>query len=209
MGGHRIRRFVRSTVPRARTPSSSPFRGRCLRSRRRGPTGLNSRSPGVSCPHKSCPPPTERSVRSRGCLQADCSCISGGLRPPDTPCFPGRTPSSPGPSGRGTTRFAPYVPLDPLCGPGADRRWFAGFKARCPVPGRLSGLGIDGLGGQRIDGCAPDSSLCSLALTLRTTRSRLLEPESSPCLSENPVTLTVLPLQGEVPAKQAEGAPPA
>jgi len=119
--------------------------------------------------------PTERSVLCRGWLPADCSCISGGLRPPDTPCFPGRTPSSPGPSGRGTTRFAPYVPLDPLCGPGAYARWFAGFDGWCLVPGRLAGLDIDGLGGQRIDGLVPDSSLCSLALTLRTTRSRLTE----------------------------------
>jgi len=99
--------------------------------------------------HKVCAPPTEPSVLCRGWLQADCLCISWGLRPPDTPCFPGRTPSSLGPSGRGTT---PYVPLDPLCGPGAVGRWFAGFDGWCLIPGRLSGLGIDGLGGRRIDG---------------------------------------------------------
>jgi len=131
--------------------------------------------------------------------------------PPNTPCFPGRTPSSPGPSGRGTT---PYVPLDPLCGPGADGRWYAGFDGWCRIPGQLSGLGIDGLGGRRVDGLVLDSSLCSLTLTLRTTWSRLTElvgPLGS-CAGrrlvpgEDIVVLTVLPLQGEVPAEQAEGA---
>ena len=137
-----------------------------------------SRAPppeGVSYPPKSRAPPTEHRVHCRGCLQADCSCISGGLRPPNTPCFPGRTPSSPGPSGRGTTRFAPYVPLDPLCGPGADKQRIERFEARRLIPGRLSGPGFDGLGGRQIDGLVPDSSLCSLTLTLRTTRSRLTE----------------------------------
>ena len=57
-----------TSPPTAKTPSppqSSPFRGRCLRSRRRGPTGLNSLSPGASDPHKPCPPPP-----SSGCPQA-------------------------------------------------------------------------------------------------------------------------------------------
>ena len=108
-------------------------------------------SPGVSYPHKSC---------------ADCSCISGGLRPPNTPCFPGRTPSSPDPSGRGTT---PYVPLDPLAG---------------PVPT------ADGLQGSTAGAVRTPSWHCP------TNRSLAPERPSR-----------VLPLQGEVPAKPAEGAP--
>gem|GEM_PF-3396019 len=132
---------------RARRPKVLPLQGEVARRAGGGPPESPSpRSPlGVSYPHKLCAPPPELSVLCRGCLQADCSCIGGGLRPPNTPWFPGRTPSSPGPSGRGTT---PYVPLDPLCGPGADSRWFAGFDGWCLVPGRLSGLGIDGLGGR-------------------------------------------------------------
>ena len=47
----------------------------------RGPLPTASRPPppeGVSYPHKSSAPPTEHSVHCRGCLQADCSCISEG-----------------------------------------------------------------------------------------------------------------------------------
>jgi|GEM_PF-4799371 len=62
---------------------------------------------------------------------------------------------------------------------------------------RPSGWGADGLGGRRIDGRVPDSSHCSLALTLRTTRSRRTEL----------VGTAVLHLQGEVAAKRSEGAP--
>jgi|GEM_PF-3951390 len=202
---------------------SSPFRGRWPRSGRRGPTRHHY-------PETSPAPPTEHPVLGRGSLQADCSCISGGLRPPDTPCFPGRTPSSPGPSGRGTTS---YVPLDPLCRPGAANQHIARFEAWCLIPGQLSGLGFDGLRGRPIDGCAPDSSLCSLTLTLRTTRSRPTQPigttglpsEPQPPQSPppsrgrwprsgrrgphsvpHPAPPKSSPFQGEVAAKRSEGA---
>ena len=184
-----------SSQPRTRRASSFLGRAPGLL----GPFGAGLRP----LPLHPCPIPEgslDRSARGRGSIVEAASRLtartSAGTPSPSPPLFSGENSVLPGPSGRGTT---PYVPLDPLCGPGADGCWYAGFDGWCRIPGRLSGLGIDELGGRRIEGVVPDSSLCSLTLTLRTTRSRLTELVGS----------NVLPLPGGGAREAGGGGPEA